>query len=93
MEDEKADVLVLANSSLGTPVAARIAAKTGAGLASNVVDIPNTSGGFVVTKSIYTGKAFAVVALTTSQNINAIRKNAAEAKETGSAECCNRRPN
>src|SRR5688572_3973608 len=36
MEDEKADVLVLANSSLGTPVAARVAAKTGASLASNV---------------------------------------------------------
>jgi electron transfer flavoprotein alpha subunit len=85
MEDEKADVLVLANSSLGTPVAARIAAKTGAGLASNVVDIPNTSGGFVVKKSIYTGKAFAEVALTTSKKIIAIRKNAAEAKETGSA--------
>ncbi len=33
LADEQADTLVLANSSLGTPVAARVAAKTGASLA------------------------------------------------------------
>jgi electron transfer flavoprotein alpha subunit len=60
MEDEKADILVLANSSLGTPVAARVSTKTGAGLASNVVELPNVSSGFVVKKSIYTGKAFCI---------------------------------
>lgn len=83
MEDEKADVLVLANSSLGTPVAARVAAKVGAGLASNVVELPNTSSGFVVKKSIYTGKAFAHVELSTAKKVIAIRKNAAELKEVG----------
>lgn len=83
MEDEKADVLVLANSSLGTPVAARVAAKTGAALASNVVDLPNTSSGFVVKKSIYTGKAFAYIELKSQKKVIAIRKNAAELKEVG----------
>src|SRR5688572_21188264 len=83
MEDEKADVLVLANSSLGTPVAARVAAKVGASLASNVADLPNTSGGFTVKKSIYTGKAFAQVELKNAKKVIAIRKNAAEAKEVG----------
>ena len=38
MQDENADILVLANSSLGTPVAARVAIKTGASLATNVTD-------------------------------------------------------
>ncbi len=85
MEDEKADVLVLANSSLGTPVAARVAAKTGAALASNVVDLPNTSSGFVVKKSIYTGKAFAYIELKSQKKVIAIRKNAAELKEVGGA--------
>lgn len=85
MDDEKSDVLVLANSSLGTPVAARVAAKTGASLASNVVEIPNTASGFTVKKSIYTGKAFAQVELKNAKKVIAIRKNAAEAKETGSA--------
>ena len=85
MEDEKADVLVLANSSLGTPVAARVAAKVGASLVSNVADLPNTSGGFTVKKSIYTGKAFAQIELKNAKKVIAIRKNAAEAKEVGGA--------
>jgi electron transfer flavoprotein alpha subunit len=83
MADENADVLVLANSSLGTPVAARVAAKAGASLATNVVEVPNTSAGFVVKKSIYTGKAFAHVELKNQKKVIAIRKNAAEAKEVG----------
>jgi electron transfer flavoprotein alpha subunit len=84
MDDEKADLLVLANSSLGTPVAARVAAKTGASLASNVVSLPDTSTGFVVKKSIYTGKAFSMVELVNNRKVIAIRKNAVEVKETGS---------
>lgn len=83
MQDEQADVLVLANSSLGTPVAARLAARIKASLASNVIGLPDTSAGFVVRKSIYTGKAFASVSLTHQKKIIAIRKNAAEIKEVG----------
>jgi electron transfer flavoprotein alpha subunit len=82
--DENADILVLANSSLGTPVAARVASKIGASLASNVVDLPNTTSGFVVKRSIYTGKAFALVELKNQKKVIAIRKNAAEIKEVGS---------
>jgi len=85
MQDESADILVLANSSLGTPVAARVAAKVSASLASNVVDLPNTSAGFVVKKSIYTGKAFSFVELKNQKKVIALKKNAAEAKEVGSA--------
>ncbi len=84
MEDENADVLVLADSSLGTPVAARVAAKVGASLASNVVEVPDTSSGFVVKRSIYTGKAFARVALHNPKKVIGIKKNAAEVKEVGS---------
>lgn len=82
--DEKADTLILANSSLGTPVAARVACKINASLASNVVALPDTTAGFVVKKSIYTGKAFALVELKNSKKVLAIRKNAAEIKEVGS---------
>ncbi len=83
MQDENADVLVLANSSLGTPVAAKVATKIKASLATNVVELPNTSSGFLVKKSIYTGKAFAFVELPNSKKVIAIKKNAAEAKEVG----------
>lgn len=85
MQDEQADVLVLANSALGTPVAARLAARIQASLASNVVALPETSSGFVVRKSIYTGKAFCDLALNHPKKVIAIRKNAVEVKEVGSA--------
>ena len=85
MMDENADILVLANSSLGTPVAAKVAIKINAGFASNVVELPNASNGFVVKRSIYTGKAFANVEIKTSKKVIAIRKNAAEIKEVGGA--------
>jgi electron transfer flavoprotein alpha subunit len=81
---EGADTLIFANSSLGTPVAARVAAKTGASLATNVVELPDTTSGFVVKRGIYTGKAFALVALDHQKKIIGIRKNAAEIKEVGS---------
>lgn len=83
MADESADTLVLANTSLGAPVAARVSIKAEASLVSNVVDLPDTSGGFKVKRSIYTGKAFAISELTSDKKILAIRKNAAELKETG----------
>ncbi len=83
MQDENADVLVLANSSLGTPVAAKVAIKTGASFASNVTELPDTSSGFVVKRSIYTGKAFAIVELKNAKKVVAIKKNAAELKEVG----------
>jgi electron transfer flavoprotein alpha subunit len=85
MQEESADILVLANSSLGTPVAARVAARTGASLASNVVSLPDASSGFVVKRSIYTGKAFMKVELKNQKKVIALRKNAAEIKEVGSA--------
>lgn len=84
LQDEGADILVLANSSLGTPVAARVAAKIGASLASNVVELPDTSSGFLVKRSIYTGKAFMKVELKTQKKVIGIKKNAAEIKEVGS---------
>lgn len=84
MQDEGADILVLANSSLGTPVAARVAAKINASLAANVVDLPNTTSGFVVKKSIYTGKAFSFLELKNPKKVIALKKNAAEIKEVGS---------
>jgi electron transfer flavoprotein alpha subunit len=83
MKDENGDVLVLASSSLATPVAAKVAIRTGASFASNVVELPNTTGGFVVRRSIYTGKAFAHVELKNQKKVIVIRKNAAEIKEMG----------
>jgi electron transfer flavoprotein alpha subunit len=83
MADESADVLITANSALGTPVAARVAVKIGASLASNVMALPDTSSGFVVKRSIYSGKAFSYVELKNEKKVLVLRKNAADIKEVG----------
>lgn len=84
VEDEQADALVLAGSTLGTPVAARVAARIGAGIVTNAVSTPEiTDGTFRIKRSIYTGKAFAWVTLTGAKKVIVIRKNAANAVEMG----------
>ena len=83
MAQENADNLVLANSSMGTPVAAKVAIRLGASFVSNAVDLPNTSNGFSVRRSIYTGKAFAWVDMKAPKKVIAIKKNAAELKAVG----------
>ena len=72
MADEQADIFVLANSSLGTPVAARLAARLNASLASNAVSLPDTSSGFVVKKSIYTGKELPQMTLVSKEELDAM---------------------
>lgn len=80
-----ADIIVTAKSSLADAVVGRVSMKLGAALVSNVVALPDTSNGFQVKRSIYTGKAFANVTMTTDKKILAIKKNAVEVKEDGGA--------
>ncbi|MEQ9425943.1 MAG: electron transfer flavoprotein subunit alpha/FixB family protein [Cyclobacteriaceae bacterium] len=84
MESSGASTLVMAESSLGSPVAARVAIKTGASLVSNVVELPDTSNGFSVKRSIYTGKAFANVSLSGDKQVLTLKKGAVALQEDGS---------
>ena len=78
-----ASTLILAKSSLGDAVAARLAIKLEAGLVCNVVELPRLESGFMVKRSIYTGKAFADTTMTTPKKILAIKKNAVAQKVDG----------
>ncbi len=78
-----AKTLVLAKSSLGDAVAARLAIKLNAGLVSNVVALPDTTSGYKVKRSIFTGKAFAETELTTENKILAVKKNSIDLKTDG----------
>jgi electron transfer flavoprotein alpha subunit len=80
-----AATLVLAKSSLGDAVAARLAIKLDAGLVSNVVELPDTTSGYKVKRSIYTGKAFAETLVNTENKILAVKKNAVDLKTDGPA--------
>jgi len=75
-----AKTVVLAKSSLGDSIAARLSVKIGASLVSNVVALPE---GNKVKRSIYTGKAFAYVELKGIRRILAIKKNAIALKTDG----------
>jgi len=80
-----ANTLVLAKSSLGDAVAARLAVKLDAALVSNVVELPDTSNGYKVKRSIYTGKAFAETTVSKAHKILAVKKNAVDLKTDGAA--------
>ena len=81
-QQEGSKVIVLAKSSLADAMTARLAGKLKAGLAANVIELPNLSAGFVVKSSIYTGKAFAYNDLKADVKILAIKKNTITPEET-----------
>ena len=81
-KQEGTKVLVLAKSSIADAMAARLAGKLRAGLAANVIELPDLSSGFRVKSSIYTGKAFAFNELKADVKILAIKKNTIPVVET-----------
>ena len=84
-QQESAKVLVFSNSNIGAAVGSKLAVRLNGSLATNVTALPKTEGGqFIVTRSVFSGKAFADVALTSDVKIIAVKKNALEAARTGS---------
>ena len=78
VESQNAEFIILSKSGLGDATAARLAPKVGAALISGVCELPKFEGGLSVKRSIYTGKAFAEVAVTAAKKILLIKKNAVE---------------
>jgi len=81
-QQESSKTIVLAKSSLADAMTARLAGKLKAGLAANVIELPDLSSGFRVKSSIYTGKAFANNELKADVKILAIKKNTITPQET-----------
>ena len=84
-EQEGAKIIVLANSNIGAAVGSRLSVRLKASLATNVVELPKTSGDqFTVKRGAFSGKAFSDVVLSGDRKIIAVKKNSTEAKhETG----------
>lgn len=78
-----ATVVVLSNTYSGKSVTGRVAAKLKAGVASGVITTPNTTSGFVVRKTVFSGKAFADVNLSTAVKVLAITPNTFNLTEFG----------
>ncbi len=70
-----ATVIVFANNLSGKAVAPRVSARLKAGLVAGAVALPDTSKGFVVKKNVFSGKAFAHIALNTEIKVIALNPN------------------
>ncbi len=70
-----ATVVVFSNNLSGKAVAPRLSAKLKAGLVSGAVALPDTSNGFIVKKNVFSGKAFANIAVNTPVKIIALNPN------------------
>lgn len=71
-----ADVVVLSNNIIGKAIAPRLSVRLKAGLVMGAVALPDTANGFVVKKNVFSGKAFANVAINTAKKIIALNPNA-----------------
>lgn len=71
----EATVVVFSNNLSGKSIAPRLSAKLKAGLVSGAIALPDTSNGFVVKKNVFSGKAFANIAVNTAVKIIALSPN------------------
>ncbi|MCW3091384.1 MAG: electron transfer flavoprotein subunit alpha/FixB family protein [Ferruginibacter sp.] len=70
-----ATVIVFSNNLSGKAVASRLSVRLKAGLVSGAVALPDTSNGFIVKKTVFSGKAFANVAINTEIKIILLNPN------------------
>ncbi|MGN6495224.1 MAG: electron transfer flavoprotein subunit alpha/FixB family protein [Agriterribacter sp.] len=78
-------VIVFSNNTDGKAIAPRLSARLKAGLVAGAVALPDTSSGFSVKKSVFSGKAFAHVAINTEVKIIAVNPNSFAITEAGTA--------
>lgn len=72
---ESAQVVVFPHNFDGRAIAPRVAARLKAGYVSGVVSLPNTANGFVVKKSVFSGKAYANINISSSVKVISIMPN------------------
>ena len=77
-----ADILILANNNSGKALAPRLSVRLKAGIASGVSKLPVSMSPFVVYKKVYSGKAFANVAINTEIKILTLAQNSFEVVES-----------
>ncbi|MGN6601028.1 MAG: electron transfer flavoprotein subunit alpha/FixB family protein [Ginsengibacter sp.] len=76
-----AKVIVFSNNFNGKAIAPRLSVRIKAGLVSGATSLPETSNGFVVKKSVFSGKAFADVSIKTDVKIISLNANSYKIEE------------
>lgn len=72
---ENAQVIILSHNFDGRAVAPRVAARLQAGLVTGAIGLPDTANGFVVKKTVFSGKAFANVNITSDKKVITVMPN------------------
>lgn len=70
-----ADVVVFAHNTNGKAVAPAVSVKLNAGIVTGASALPKTDNGFVVTKTVFSGKAFASLKIETAIKVITINQN------------------
>lgn len=80
-QKENADVVIMLASFGGRGIAPRIAVKLKAGIAEGAVELPKSTGNFIVRKTAYSGKAFADVEMVSAKKIITLIPNSYKVEE------------
>jgi electron transfer flavoprotein alpha subunit len=83
MEKTGASVLVMAHNNTGKAIAPRLSVRLKAGLAAGVTAVPESAGPLVVSKKVFSGKAFGKVEILTEKAILTLSQNSFGINETG----------
>jgi electron transfer flavoprotein alpha subunit len=75
VEASGATVVVFSNNLAGKAIAPRLSVRLKAGLVTGAVALPDINNGFVVKKNVFSGKAFANVAINTAIKIISLNPN------------------
>ena len=76
----EATILIFSHTQTGKAIAGGVAAKLKAGIVAGAVALPDTSNGFVVKKSVFSGKAFAHVSINSAIKIISLNPNSFHTK-------------
>jgi len=76
-----AKVIIFSNNFNGKSIAPRLSVRLKAGLVTGAVGLPEISNGFIVKKSVFSGKAFANVSIKTEIKIISLNANAYKVSE------------
>ena len=78
-----ANCIIFSNNVDGKAIAPRLASRLSAGLVSGAIALPDTKNGFVVKKNVFSGKAFAHVAINSDIKVIALNPNSFPVSEGG----------
>jgi electron transfer flavoprotein alpha subunit len=83
MKKTGASVLVMAHNNIGKALAPRLSVRLKAGLAAGVTAVPESATPLVVSKKVFSGKAFGKIEILTEKAILTLSQNSFEINETG----------